>query len=74
MQPRGKTIAQWFREEAGQDLSEYCLLLALIVLIAAGIFLKVSGGVQSLWTVANTTLNSSAATTSVTSTTSSQGH
>ncbi len=74
MQSRGKKIARWFREEAGQDLSEYCLLLALIVLIAAGIFLKVSGGVQSLWTVANTTLSSSAATTSVTSTTTSQGH
>ena len=73
MQPSGK-CGQWFREEAGQDLAEYCLLLALLVLVAAGIFLKVSGGIQSLWTVANTTLSNSAAATSVTSTSSSQGH
>jgi Flp pilus assembly pilin Flp len=74
MLPRGKKIGRWLREEAGQDLSEYCLLLALLVLIAAGVFLKMSGGIQSLWTVANTTLTTSSATTSVTSATGSQGH
>lgn len=45
----------WTREE-GQDLSEYCLLAALVALIALGIFIHVSGGIQNLWTVANTSL------------------
>ncbi len=70
METQGRQVQRWFREEAGQDLSEYCLLLALIVLIAAGIFLKASGGIQSLWTVANTTLANTASSTSVTSSTS----
>jgi Flp pilus assembly pilin Flp len=61
---------QALREDNGQDLAEYCMLLALVVLIAAGIFVKVSGGLQSVWTVANSTLNNTAASTSVTSTSS----
>jgi len=67
----GPKIQRWFREERGQDLSESCLLLALVVLVAAGIFLKVSGGVQSLWTAANATINSQAQSTSVSSDTAS---
>lgn len=62
MQAWGTKIRRLMGEDIGQDLAEYCLLLALVVLIAAGVFLKVSGGVQSLWTVANTTLNSSGTT------------
>jgi Flp pilus assembly pilin Flp len=46
----------FLREEKGQDLSEYCMLLALIVLIAAGVFVKVSGGIGSLWASANSAL------------------
>jgi Flp pilus assembly pilin Flp len=59
-----QNIRRLFSEEGGQDLAEYCLLLALIVLVAAGVFLKVSGGIQSLWTVANTTLASAATSAS----------
>jgi len=44
------------REETGQDLAEYCLLTALIALIGLGIFVHVSGGMQSLWGGANTSL------------------
>lgn len=74
MRSRGYKIRRLFREEGGQDLSEYCLLLALVVLIAAGVFLKVSGGVQSLWAVAGTTLNGTAASASGTSTGSATSH
>jgi Flp pilus assembly pilin Flp len=52
------------REDRGQDLAEYCLLTALIALVAVGIFIHFSGGVQALWNSANTTLvagNSSSA-------------
>ena len=53
-----------FTEEGGQDLSEYCLLLALVILVAVGIFVKASGGVQSLWTTANSTISNAASANS----------
>jgi Flp pilus assembly pilin Flp len=46
-------------EESGQDLAEYCLLTALLVLIAAGIFVQASGGIQAIWGTANTSLAAS---------------
>ena len=36
-------------EEAGQDLAEYCMVTALLALIALGIFIHVSGGLQNIW-------------------------
>ena len=60
MRTRGPKLGRLFNEEIGQDLSEYCLLLALVILIAVGIFLKVSGGVQTLWTSTNSTLTNAA--------------
>jgi Flp pilus assembly pilin Flp len=43
-------------EESGQDLAEYCLLTALLTLIAAGIFIQASGGIQAIWNGANVSL------------------
>ena len=43
-------------EESGQDLAEYCLLTALLALVAAGIFVQASGGIQAIWGTANTSL------------------
>jgi len=48
------------KDERGQDLSEYCLLTAVVALLALGLYLYVSGGVKNLWTNANSTLGSSA--------------
>jgi hypothetical protein len=45
-----------FAVESGQDLAEYCLLTALLVLVAGGIFVQASGGIQAIWGTANTTL------------------
>ena len=49
-----------FRElitgDRGQDLAEYCLLTALVALIGLAILIHVSGGMQALWTGANTSL------------------
>ena len=57
------------REDRGQDLSEYCLIVAVLALLAMSLFLNVSGGLQGLWnsagnalTAANTTLLASGAT------------
>lgn len=46
------------RNDLGQDLSEYCLLTALIALIALGIFWHASGGIGALWSNSNTSLAS----------------
>src|ERR1035437_758972 len=43
-------------EDRGQDLAEYCLLTALVALVAVGILIQVSGGMQAVWNSANTTL------------------
>jgi Flp pilus assembly pilin Flp len=43
-------------EDRGQDLSEYCLLTALVALVALGIIIHVAGGFQAIWGSANTTL------------------
>ena len=42
--------------ERGQDLAEYCLLTALVALIALGILIHLSGGMQAIWVGANTSL------------------
>jgi Flp pilus assembly pilin Flp len=47
-----------WNQEDGQDLSEYCLLTALIALIALGIFIHVSGGIGNLWSGAHSSLAS----------------
>jgi Flp pilus assembly pilin Flp len=63
-------------EESGQDLAEYCLLTALLTLVAAAIFVQASGGIQAIWDSANTHLvsvNSATAPSGSTSTASSPG-
>ena len=58
-------------EDRGQDLAEYCLLTALVALIAVGILVHLSGGMQALWGDANTSLTAGSAVTSATSSTAS---
>jgi Flp pilus assembly pilin Flp len=62
------------KEESGQDLAEYCLLTALLTLVAAAIFVQASGGVQAIWGSANAQLaagNSASSTSGSASTASS---
>jgi Flp pilus assembly pilin Flp len=62
-------------EDRGQDLAEYCLLTALVALVAAGILIHLSGGMQALWGDANTSLAAgSAVTSSTTSTATTPSH
>jgi Flp pilus assembly pilin Flp len=37
------------KDELGQDLSEYCLLTALIALVALGIIFQAAGGIDGIW-------------------------
>ena len=60
----------FLRKDNGQGLSEYCLLTALIAIIALGLFIRVSGGVQSIWSGSASTFTAAtgAATGSTTGT------
>jgi hypothetical protein len=49
-------VGVWTRDDRGQDLSDYCLLTALVALIALGVFIHVTGGIKNLWNIGNTTL------------------
>jgi Flp pilus assembly pilin Flp len=55
-----RPISRWLRREDGQDLAEYCLLTALVALVAAAIFLHVTGGIKNLWNFADQTTSSAA--------------
>jgi Flp pilus assembly pilin Flp len=52
-----KTFMQRFwREESGQDLIEYTLLMAFVALASASIFISAGGSISGIWTNANSTL------------------
>src|ERR1019366_1126782 len=53
-------------EDRGQDLAEYCLLTALVALVAVGILNHVSGGMQAVWDSATTSLTAGHAAISAT--------
>jgi Flp pilus assembly pilin Flp len=45
------------RDEEGQDLIEYTLLLAFIVLASAAIFISAGGSISKIWTNASKQLS-----------------
>jgi Flp pilus assembly pilin Flp len=53
-------IIRFIREEQGQDLIEYTLLLAFVCLAAAAIFIPEGQGIGSIWS-ATSVLTQSAA-------------
>ncbi len=54
------TLRNFIRDERGQDLVEYTLLLAFVALASAGIFIAAGGNIKNIWTSANTRLSSAA--------------
>ena len=52
------------REEQGQDLIEYSLLLAFVSLASAALFIGAGGSLSSIWTVANNQLSNGASSAS----------
>ena len=46
--------------EQGQDLIEYTLLLAFVVLASAALFISAGGSIENIWSYANTTLTNAA--------------
>jgi Flp pilus assembly pilin Flp len=59
-----RAIRALLHNDLGQDLAEYCLLTALLALIALGILYHVSGGMQGLWNTAGTTIQAGSTATS----------
>ena len=55
-------LEAFFRDEQGQDLIEYTLLLAFVCMTSAALFIGTGTSVSGIWTAANTQL--SAANTS----------
>lgn len=53
-------LSKFFHRSEGQDLAEYCLITALIALVALGIFWHVAGGSSALWGYSNNTLGTAA--------------
>ena len=60
-------MAQYFRidqsfwtDQQGQDLTEYALMLAFVVLAAAGIFLVSGNSVITIWSVSNNIVTAAA--------------
>jgi Flp pilus assembly pilin Flp len=55
---RDKTLILGFGGNAwnGQDVAEYCLITALIALVGLGIFIHISGGLQTVWQSAGSSL------------------
>ena len=54
----------FLRDEQGQDLIEYTLLLAFVALASAALFIAAGGSVNGIWSVANSRLSTAAASAS----------
>jgi Flp pilus assembly pilin Flp len=51
-----KTMRRFLLEEEGQDLVEYTLLLAFVVLASAALFIGAGGQLTGIWSLANSQL------------------
>lgn len=52
-----KIMLAFLREENGQDLIEYTLLLAFVALASAAVFIGAGGSIQGIWGTTNTALS-----------------
>ena len=50
-------IERFLRDDSGQDLIEYTLLLAFVALASAALFIGAGGSVQGIWTQTNSQLS-----------------
>jgi Flp pilus assembly pilin Flp len=51
-----------WRDEAGQDLIEYTLLMAFVALSSAALFISAGKNVSKIWSTSNSTLSVAATT------------
>jgi Flp pilus assembly pilin Flp len=53
-------IRAFLKEEGGQDLIEYTLLMAFVALASASLFISAGSSVSKVWSTTNTTLSTAA--------------
>ncbi len=53
-------MRSFLRDESGQDLVEYTLLLAFVALASAALFIAAGGSISTIWTTANNVLSNAA--------------
>ena len=58
-------ILQFVREEEGQDLVEYTLLLAFVCLASAALFINAGASLATIWTDTNTIASQAASAAAV---------
>lgn len=51
-------LTQFWKEDVGQDLVEYTLLLAMVCLASAALMIGSGGAVHSIWSTTNNNLSS----------------
>lgn len=50
------SLLNLWRDEEGQDLIEYSLLMAFVAIAVVGLFAGAGGSVKGIWTTSNTEL------------------
>jgi Flp pilus assembly pilin Flp len=55
-----KSLGSFWRDENGQDLIEYTLLMAFVALSSAALFSAAGTSVSKIWSSSNTTLSTAA--------------
>jgi len=54
---RNPSISALWRDENGQDLIEYTLLMAFVALVSASLFASSGSSVSKIWSSSSTTLS-----------------
>ena len=54
------TLKSFLRDDRGQDLIEYTLLLAFVALASAALFVSAGGSINTIWSTANSRLSDAA--------------
>ena len=57
-------LVRFLREEEGQDLIEYTLLLGFVALASAALFIGAGSSAATIWGIANGTMSNAAAAAS----------
>ena len=55
-----KLFTNFLKNDQGQDLIEYTLLIAFVALASAALFLGAGGSIKTIWTATNTQLANAA--------------
>jgi Flp pilus assembly pilin Flp len=60
MDKRFVGVVNFWKDEQGQDLIEYTLLMAFVALASAALFLGAGGSIKNIWKITNNQLANAA--------------